>query len=266
MKKISPALASTAFASARRLAFALPLLLTIHRPALADFQTADAAEMRGEHSEAYRACKSAAEAGDAQCQNLVGYLYQQGSSVLGKDETEAVRWFRLAAKHGLAGAQCNLGLAYDRGRSIPRDQAEAVRWYQKAAAQRDPIGEYLFGYSLAEGEGVAKNRAWAIELLRDAAERGYTPAQIELALELERSWGPGRQPVEAYMWYRIAARTTGNERIRDLAIQGQNRLLVEFSSQQVINVRDAAEHWTPVGPRLEFGPLGVRPASSANKD
>ena len=62
------------------------------------------------------------------------------------------------------------------------------------------------------------------------------------------------------MWYRIAARETTNPKLRDRANQGQNRLLTEFGSQEIIAARTAADNWKPIGPRLEFGPLGARPA------
>jgi hypothetical protein len=266
MKKNCGALALTeaTFASTLRIVFGLLLPLTIARPALADFETAEAAERRGEHSEAYQACKGQADAGDALCQNLVGYLFQEGLGVPA-NETEAIRLFRLAANRGLAIAQCHLGLAYERGLGVAPDQAEAVRWYQKAAAQGDPIGEYFLGFSLAEGHGITKDHARATEVLRHAADRGYPPAQIALAFELERYWGAARQPVRAYMWYRVAARMTSNQKVRERAIQGQNRLLVEFSSQEIIAARNTADNWTPIGPRLEFGPLGARPASPSDQ-
>ena len=254
------AFAEATFARGLRAVLTLLLLLIIPRPALADFEAAEAAQKRGEYSEAYRACKSEADGGDAQCQNLVGYLFQEGLGVPA-NETEAIRWFSLAAKRGLAIAQCHLGVAYERGLGVAPDQAEAVRWYQKAAAQGDPIGEYFLGFALSEGHGIAKDHARAIEVLRHAADRGYVPAQIALAFELERYWGTARQPVRAYMWYLIAARTTSNQKLRARAIEGQDRLRMEFSSQEIIAARSAADSWTPIGPRLEFGPLGARPAS-----
>jgi S1-C subfamily serine protease len=52
----------------------------------------------------------------------------------------------------------------------------------------------------------------------------------------------------------------GNSMLRDRAIQGQHRLLLEFSSQEIIFARSTADSWKPAGPRLEFGPLGARPA------
>jgi TPR repeat protein len=152
--------------------FALLLLIAIPRPASADFMGAEAAMRRGEYPSAYLACKSEAEAGDAECQHLVGYLYQEGLGVP-LNSTEAIRLFRLAAKRGLAIAQCHLGFAYERGFGVSPDDFEAVRWYRLAAAQGDPIGEYFMAFSLLEGRGIAKDRARAIELLRHAADRGY---------------------------------------------------------------------------------------------
>jgi S1-C subfamily serine protease len=231
------------------------LLLAVHRPASADFMAAEAAERRGEHSEAYQACKSEADAGDAECQNLVGYLFQEGLGVPA-NATEAIRLFRLAAKRGMAMAQCHLGLAYAGGLGVSSDDVEAVRWYQLASAQGDPIGEYLLAMSLAAGRGIAQDRAKAIELLRRASDRGFAAAQVALGFELERA----RQPLPAYMWYRIAARITSNPKLRDRATQGQNRLIVGFSSQQIIFARGTADDWKPIGPRLEFGPMGTHPA------
>jgi hypothetical protein len=83
MKKFSFPLASmnAKSVSALRIVFVLLLILVIPLPALANFEEAEAAFRRGEHSEAYRACKTEAETGDADCQNLVGYLFKEGLGV-----------------------------------------------------------------------------------------------------------------------------------------------------------------------------------------
>jgi len=217
---------------------------------------AEAAVRRGEHSQAYEGCKREADAGDAECQVLVGYLFQEGLGVP-ENPTEAIRLFRLAAKRGLAVAQFRLGITYASGLGVPSNYAEAARWYQMAAAQGDLIGEYLFAMALAEGRGIDKDWARAIELLRHAADRGYPLAQVALGFQLETARGAARKPVSAYIWYRIAARMSSNAKLRDRAIQGQNRLIIEFSSQNIIFARTTADDWKPIGPRLEFGPLGL---------
>ena len=236
------------------------LLLLVQHQASADFMTAEAAFRRGDHPEAYQACKSEAEAGDPDCQVLVGYLFQEGLGVP-ENVTEAIRLFRLAAKRGLAVAQFRLGITYARGLGVPSNYAEAARWYHLAAAQGDPIGEYLLAMAMAEGRGIDKDWVRAIELLHDAADRGYPPAQVALGFQLETARGAARKPLSAYMWYLIAARVaTTNQKLRERAIQGQNRLILEFSSQEIIFARSTADNWKSVGPRLEFGPLGARPA------
>ena len=49
-----------------------------------------------------------AEQRDAEAQFLLGVRYRDGTGVP-QDDAEAVRWYRLAADQGLAGAQRNLG-------------------------------------------------------------------------------------------------------------------------------------------------------------
>jgi S1-C subfamily serine protease len=250
-----------------RLIFAALLLLLVQRPALADFATAEAAMRRGDYSDAYEACKGNADEGDVECQNLVGYLFQQGLGVPA-NATEANRLFRLAANGGLAIAQSHLGFAYERGLGVARDDVEAARWYQLAAAKGDPIGEYYLATLLAAGRGITQDRGKANDLLRHAADRGFAPAQIALAFGLETAQGTARNPLSAYIWYRIAARMTSHSTLRARANQGQDRLILGFSSQEIIFARSTADSWKPVGPRLEFGPLGARlallPGGTAN--
>ena len=64
----------------------------------------------------------------------LGIMYGKGNGVQ-QDYAEAVRWYRLAADQGFAGAQVNLGVMYDTGRGVPQDYVEAVRWYRLAAEQ-----------------------------------------------------------------------------------------------------------------------------------
>jgi TPR repeat protein len=52
-----------------------------------------------------------------------------------KDETEAVRWFRMAAEQDDADAQSLLGSMYALGRGVPVDYVEAYVWLSLAAAR-----------------------------------------------------------------------------------------------------------------------------------
>src|ERR1700730_8197616 len=101
------------------------LLLIVHHQASADYMVAEAAFRRGDHPEAYEACKKEVDAGDPECQVLVGYLFQEGLGVPA-NATEAIRLYHLAAKRGLAVAQCHLGYAHERGIGVTRNDVVAV--------------------------------------------------------------------------------------------------------------------------------------------
>ena len=58
------------------------------------------------------------------------YYFGQGVS---QDYREALKWFRLAARQGIAEAQAILGLMYDCGEGVPQDYKEAMKWYRFAA-------------------------------------------------------------------------------------------------------------------------------------
>ena len=46
-----------------------------------------------------------------------------------EDRAESARWYRLAAEHGEASAQSNLGAMYDTGEGVPEDDVEAAVQY-----------------------------------------------------------------------------------------------------------------------------------------
>ena len=96
-------------------------------------------------------------------QYSLGILYDNGTGVA-QDDTEAAKWFRLAADQGYAKAQNNLGVLYTRGHGVPRDYVQAYMWFALSAVQGNPP--------------AAKNR--------DAAAGLMTVAQIAEAQELVR--------------------------------------------------------------------------------
>ena len=68
-------------------------------------------------------------------------MYANGEGVV-EDDAEAVRWLRLAADQGHAGAQYNLGVMYADGEGVPEDDAEAAGWLRlgrRSGARRSPV-------------------------------------------------------------------------------------------------------------------------------
>ena len=74
-----------------------------------------------------------AEGGDADSQNFLGLKYRYGFGVP-KDDTEAVKWYRLAADQGNASAQFNLGVMYANGEGVLEDYVESYARFNVAGA------------------------------------------------------------------------------------------------------------------------------------
>ena len=60
-------------------------------------------------------------------------MYDYGQGVV-QDYVEAVKWYRLAAQQGHAGAQRNLGAMYSIGQGVLKDYVKAHSWLNLGAA------------------------------------------------------------------------------------------------------------------------------------
>ncbi len=86
---------------------------------------------RADYKTALKVWLPAAEGGDAEAQNTVGEIFEQG---LGTDPNYAVAamWYRRAAEQGFKTAQFNLGTLYETGKGVEQDKLQALNWYRKA--------------------------------------------------------------------------------------------------------------------------------------
>ena len=95
-------------------------------------------------------------------------MYANGEGVP-EDDTEAVRWFRLAAEQGLVDSQTNLAVAYSLGRGILKNYVIAYAWFNVASASGDQ--QALEGRSLLEGQMTPSQIAEAQQLSTEIFER-----------------------------------------------------------------------------------------------
>jgi TPR repeat protein len=109
------------------------------------------------------------------------------------------------AEQGRADAQTDLGLAYAKGRGVPRDDAAALHWFQLAAAQGAARAEYLTGAMLERGRGAPRSYTAALEWYRRAAILAYPPAEVAMGRFYGRGLGVERDPKQRTDWYRRAA-------------------------------------------------------------
>ena len=86
---------------------------------------------RADYKTALRVWMPAAEGGDADAQNSVGEIFEQGLGTEPNYEVAAL-WYKRAAEQGHKGAQFNLGTLYEMGKGVPQDKVAALNWYRKA--------------------------------------------------------------------------------------------------------------------------------------
>ena len=93
----------------------------------------DTAGREADNTEAIKWLRLAAEHGNVDAQARLGVLYAYGG-VVARDPEEAAKWTRLAAEQGNRNAMLRLAEMYSLGRGVPRDPGEAKRWYQRNSA------------------------------------------------------------------------------------------------------------------------------------
>jgi TPR repeat protein len=188
----------------KRLFLLIVLTIGLVAPVLSDFQAGQDASNRGDYATAFREWKPLAEAGDADAQYNLGYLYEKGRGVP-KDFAEAMKWYGKAAKQGDARALGNIGYLYEKGLGVAKDYAEAFKWYQKAAKLGLAVAQNNLGVYYRKGLGVTKDINKALSLFRAAAEKGSVLAQMNLGTMYTKGEGVVKDFTEAPKWYRDAA-------------------------------------------------------------
>ena len=124
--------------------------------------------------------QKAASEGDPWAQLNLGAAYDNGFAGASKDPVQAVKWYRLSAKQGLAKAQFNLAHCLGTGYGAEQNLIESRQWMGLAAEQGMADAQYLLGVMLADGLGGAVDREMAKQWLRKAAAGGNADAKAHL--------------------------------------------------------------------------------------
>ena len=158
----------------------------------------------------------AAAAKDPRAQALVGSAHLSGLHGYAKSESEAVKFYRLAA-HSNPIAQNNLGNLLlsgvaNGGKPAP---AEAAEMFRRAAKLGHPVAQANLGKLYADGVGLEKDAAKAKEFLSLAAAQGNADAKNLLDTLKARE----EADAEAQKWMRLeeSAATDDANALRELA-------------------------------------------------
>ena len=104
-----------------------------------------------------------AEAGDADAQRHLGFMYDLGRGVL-EDDKEAVKWYRKAAEQGNADPQFLLGVMYALGRGVLEDSVAAYAWWNIAStngnsdarSNKDKLAKQMTREQIAEAQKLSR--------------------------------------------------------------------------------------------------------------
>ncbi len=243
--------------------------------ARADLREAIAAYEKKDWAGVQRACRAAAESGDADCEAIIGALYENGHGVP-RDPGEAAKWYRRSAEKGNSFAATHLGLAYERGQGVQKDLAaaekwfrqaaekgspegalhlgillfkgeeakEAVKWLRRAAAQGLPFADFMLGLAYENGRGVRRSDRSAAKWFELAAEHGEPAAASRLAALYEEGRGVEADLEEAYFWYRVAL-ADANDPSRAQDEKALKRVAAQLTKKQIADADEAVRNWRP---------------------
>ena len=120
------------------------------------------------------------------------------------DPVRAVKWMRKAAREGVAKAQNQLGVLYEKGLGVQKSQKQSVNWYRRAAEQGHPAALFNMGRMCCLGPSPDYKTAFAWYL--KSADQGNAEAQFQLGKMCEQGQGiSSPDHLKAFNWYQEAA-------------------------------------------------------------
>ncbi|HCN77694.1 MAG TPA: hypothetical protein DIT13_10940 [Verrucomicrobiales bacterium] len=164
-------------------AFLAILVMSLSLPVAAD----DHAELA--------ALRQRAEKRDARAQLGLAYRYRDGKGVA-KDDVEAMKWAHMAADAGNADAMDFVGFVYLRGAVVER-RPEIAFGYFKAAADESAQAAFNLGQCYFGAQGTEQDCAKALEWWEKAAAMGHGRAAATAAMAYHSGEGVAMDAVKA---------------------------------------------------------------------
>ena len=121
------------------------------------------------------------------------------------DYRTAIKHLRPLAEKGLPEAQALLGAMYAQGRGVPQDPAKAIKWFRKGIAQDNHWAQHNLGYMYSQGYGVPQNYFEAAKWFRKAANQGNADSQSNLGAMYLTGSGVPQDFELSYIWLSVAA-------------------------------------------------------------
>ncbi|MCK7610978.1 peptidoglycan-binding protein [Roseibium sediminicola] len=202
------------------------------------------------------ALRSAAAAGNASAEFLVGVKYTEGQGVA-PDLSKAAVWYQKAADKGLAPAQYRLASLYEKGRGVDKDVPKAKAWYTKAAEAGNAKAMHNLAVLFAEGGGEQPDYAAAAKWFEEAANYGVKDSLFNLGILYAGGIGVDKNLVASYKWFAIAADQGDPE-----AAKRRDDVANMMDQETLANARLAVEQFTLKTPNPSANKVTMEPGWS----
>lgn len=136
---------------------------------------------------AMRLYEAAAEAGDLEAQNYLGF-YLISNQRRAADARRGLEWLERAAIGGDRKAQSNIGFLLLGGKGVEQDYEKAAYWLERASAAGLPAASSMLGDLYRDGKGVARDSLQAAAHYYAAFDAGLTDAAYKLESLLGSEW------------------------------------------------------------------------------
>lgn len=195
-----------------------------------------------DYSKAMMLYSAAANKRDGNGFYRLGVLYLRGVGTA-RNPGKAFNAFTEGAQLGDAWSQLELGKMYEQGTQVEAGTVAgpnlllAIKAYTQAAAQGNPAAAYRLAQIYKEGKGGVADYPKALAYYRQAAARGYAPAQFALG-EWNELKGTPANLIQAYVWYGLAS-NRGNMN----AAAHLDALAAKLNPEQVKEAQTRLSEW-----------------------
>ncbi len=186
--------------------------------------------------------KQAADQGDVNAYNKLGYCYRFGKYV-NKDYQQAFYWYQKSAEQNNNYGMYQLGLMYDFGEGVKEDVMQASYWYLKAYRQLDYNNSIVddsdlgilynnLGNNYRNGYGVEKDYNQAFELLSKAVQYGDNYGMRNFGMMYFKGQGIPVDYTKAFYWFEKAANNGNLKAMNDMGFYHKTGQYIEKNYQK----------------------------------
>jgi uncharacterized protein len=161
-----------------------------------EYELGHADEQSKNYAEALTHYKAAADGGNGDGLQALGFLYYKGTGTVMDREKAFVLWYR-AMEAGNALALANLGVMFGNGEFVQRDDAKALEYFAKSVAAGNAAALGQVGVAFVWGRGDPVNYKMAANYFQQAADLGDGFSLKYLAVLYERGLLGPPDPVKA---------------------------------------------------------------------